>query len=179
MSLKERFSKNIRLELLKKLGLSNLYAVPTVDKIIVNSGIGEAVINKSLVDLMLNDLTLITGQKAVPAKAKKDVSNFNRLKKGDIIGVYVTLRGRRMWDFLEKLIVLVLPGIKDFRGLSKRSFDGHGNYSLGIKNHMVFPEVDQNRIDKPRGVQVTIVTTTDSDEDAYILLKELGMPFVD
>lgn len=179
MKLKERFEKEIRFELVKELGLKNLMAVPTLDKITVNAGLGEALKDKKLIDMMSEDLARITGQRPVPAKAKSDISNFNRLKKGDIIGVYVTLRGERMWSFFDKFVSIVLPGVRDFRGLSRKSFDGSGNYSVGIRQHTVFPEVDQNRIDRPRGIEVTIGTTTRNDDVAYLLLKKLGMPFKD
>lgn len=179
MKLKDKFEKEIKQELKSELGLKNTMAVPTLSKITINVGLGEALKDKKLLEIMSGDLTLISGQKAVLAKAKKDISNFNRLRKGDAIGAYVTLRGEKMWSFFDKLVSIVLPGVRDFRGVSKKSFDGAGNYSLGIKQHTVFPEVDQNRIDKPRGIQVTIQTTSKSDENAYLLLKKLGMPFKD
>lgn len=178
MSLKNDYKTKIRQEIANLLNV-NYLAVPNLHKIVVSMGLGEALVNKSLLDLMMQDLSLITGQKAVYARSKRDISNFNRLKKGDIIGAYVTLRNDRMWDFLEKLIYIILPGVKDFKGLTKRSFDGSGNYNIGLKNHLVFPEVDQNRIDKPRGIQITIVTTAKDNETSYLLLKKLGLPFKD
>ncbi len=179
MTLKEKYYKNVRDEVTKELGLKNILSTPTVTKIVLNSGLGEALKDPKILDLMAEDITRITGQKAVIAKSRHDISNFNRLKKGDKIGVYVTLRGEKMWSFLDKLISIVLPGVKDFRGISKKSFDGSGNYSLGLKQHSVFPEVDQNRLDKSRGMQITIQTTAKDNESAYVLLKKLGVPFRD
>jgi large subunit ribosomal protein L5 len=179
MTLKEKYYKNLREELAKELSLKNSFATPIVTKIVLNSGIGEALKDPKILDLMAEDMTMIAGQKAVIAKSREDISNFNRLKKGDKIGVYVTLRGEKMWSFLDKLISVVLPGVKDFRGISKKSFDGSGNYSLGMRQHSVFPEVDQNRLDKSRGMQITIQTSSKSNEAAYVLLKKLGMPFRD
>lgn len=178
MDLRHEFKTKIRYKIADLLKV-NYLAVPTLEKVVVSMGLGEALTNKGLLDLMSQDLALICGQKPAYAKARKDISNFNRLKKGDIIGLYATIRGARMWDFVEKLIYVVLPGVKDFKGLSKKSFDGKGNYNIGIKNHLVFPEVDQNRIDKPRGLQITIVTTANNDENGYLLLKEFGLPFRD
>lgn len=179
MTLKEKYTKNLKKEIATDLGLKNEMATPTIKKIVINSGLGEALKDPKILDLMYEDFTNITGQKAVIAKAKNDVSNFNRLKKGDKIGVYVTLRGDKMWSFYDKLVSIVLPGVKDFRGVSRKSFDGAGNYSLGLKQHSVFPEVDQNRLDKSRGMQITIQTTAKDNDAAYVLLKKLGMPFRD
>jgi large subunit ribosomal protein L5 len=179
MSLKEQFKKIIMFDLMKSLGVFNPMAVPMVSKVVINSGLGDALVDKTLIDRMSEDISMLSGQKPKVTRARKDISNFNRLKKGDAIGLMVTLRGDRMWDFLDKFVSVTLPGIKDFRGLSRKSFDGSGNYSIGIKNHTVFLEVDQNRVDSPRGLQVVIHTTTSRDEDAYVLLKSLGFPFRD
>lgn len=179
MTLKEKYYKNLRSEIAKELNLKNEIATPVVKKIVLNSGLGEALKDPKILDLMAEDLALITGQKPMIAKSKSDISNFDRLKKGDKIGVYVTLRGEKMWSFLDKLVSIVLPGVKDFRGVSKKSFDGSGNYSLGLKQHSVFPEVDQNRLDKSRGMQITIQTSARDNDSAYLLLKKLGMPFRD
>lgn len=179
MTLKEKYYKTLKKEIAEELKLSNEMATPTINKIVLNTGLGEALKDSKILDLMAEDITLITGQKSVIAKSKNDISNFNRLKKGDKIGVYVTLRGEKMWSFLDKLISIVLPGVKDFRGISKKSFDGSGNYSMGLKQHAVFPEVDQNRLDKSRGLQITIQTSAKDNDSAYTLLKKLGMPFRD
>lgn len=179
MKLKEKFEKEIKPELVKELGLKNSMACPTIKKVVINSGLGVALEDPKAIDHMLEDLTNISGQKAVIAKSKSDISNFGRLKKGDKIGVYVTLRGEKMWDFLEKLVSGVLPGLRDFRGVSRKSFDKSGNYNLGFKEHSVFFEVDQNRLEKARGLQITIQTSASEDDKAYALLKKLGMPFMD
>ncbi|GIW57603.1 MAG: 50S ribosomal protein L5 [Candidatus Dojkabacteria bacterium] len=179
MSLKEKFQKTIVFDLMKSLGLVNPMSVPKVSKVVINSGLGDALVDKTLIDRMSEDISMLSGQKPKVTRARKDISNFNRLKKGDAIGLMVTLRGDRMWDFLDKFVSVTLPGIKDFRGLSRKSFDGVGNYSIGIKNHTVFLEVDQNRVDNPRGLQVIIHTTAKNDNHAYLLLKNLGFPFRD
>jgi len=179
MKLKEKFEKEIKQELAKELGLKNMMSVPTLSKITINAGIGDALKDSKILDLMLEDITGIAGQKAVIAKSRQDISNFNRLKKGDKIGVYVTLRGEKMWSFFDKLVSVVLPGVRDFRGVSRKSFDGSGNYNLGFKQHSVFPEVDQNRLDKARGIQITVQTSARENDPAYALLKKLGMPFRD
>ncbi len=179
MRLKEKFKKTIVFDLMKYLGLTNMMAVPTVSKVVINSGLGDALVDKTLIDRMSEDMSMLSGQKPRVARARKDISNFNRLKKGDTIGLVVTLRGDRMWDFLDKFVSVILPGIKDFRGLSRKSFDGLGNYNIGIKNHTVFFEVDQNRVDSPRGLQVVIHTTAKNDHEGYLLLKSLGFPFRD
>lgn len=177
MKLKERFEKEIKQDLMKELELRNISECPTLRKVVINSGLGAALEDKKIIDFMVEDITSITGQKAVIARSKKDISNFGRLRKGDAIGVFVTLRGEKMWSFFDKLVSVVLPGVKDFRGVSKKSFDRSGNYSLGFKEHTVFPESDQNRLDKTRGIQITIETTAVDDKSGYLLLKKLGMPF--
>lgn len=177
--LKKQYYSKFRDELVKELKLKNIYQCPNLEKIIVSSGIGRATSDPKILESMREDLGLITGQKPAYAVAKKDISNFNRLRKGNVIGLYVTLRKDRMWDMFEKLVDLVLPGQKDFRGLSKKSLDDKGNYNLGIREQTAFFEVDQNKIDKAHGLQVTIVTTAQNRESSYALFKKLGFPFND
>ncbi len=179
MKLKEKYEKEIKGELVKELNLQNSMSCPKLVKIVVNSGLGDALEDKKIIDLMVEDITNLTGQKAVIARSKYDISNFGRLKKGDPIGVYVTLRGERMWSFFDKLVSVVLPGVRDFRGISRKAFDKSGNYSLGFKEHSIFMEVDQNRLEKARGIQVVIQTSAKTDDEGYALLKKLGMPFRD
>ncbi len=175
-NLREEYKNKIKKKLMKDLKKSNIMSVPDVKKIVVNIGLSEALENAQAMEKMEKAFSMITGQKPVRRKTKKSISNFN-LKPGDEVGLMVTLRGKYMWDFLEKLIKIVLPRVKDFRGVNRTSFDGAGNYSLGIREHTVFPEVDPNEIDKVRSLQVTIVTTTTEDEEGLKLLEELGMPF--
>lgn len=179
MTLKEKYYKTLKKEIAEELKTKNEMASPSITKIVLNSGLGDALKDPKILDFMAEDMTLIAGQKAVVAKSRNDISNFNRLKKGDKIGVFVTLRGEKMWSFLDKLVSIILPGVKDFRGVSRKSFDGSGNYNLGLKQHSVFPEVDQNRLDRARGMQITIQTTAKDNDTAYLLLKKLGMPFRD
>jgi large subunit ribosomal protein L5 len=179
MKLRERYEKEVKPELVKELGLKNTMATPTLKKIVINSGLGAALEDPKIIDYMLEDISNLTGQKAVVSKSKYDISNFGRLRKGDKVGVYVTLRGEKMWSFYDKLVSLVLPGVRDFRGVSKKAFDRSGNYSMGFKEHSVFFEVDQNRLEKARGLQITIQTSATNDADGYLLLKKLGMPFRD
>lgn len=174
--IKEKYRKEVMPELKKKLGVNNDHAVPTLQKIKVNVGMGEALTNPKAMEEMAEALEIITGQKPVVTRAKKAISNF-KIKRGDEIGLVVTLRGDRMWYFYEKLVNVVLPRIKDFRGVSYKSFDTRGNYSLGIKEHTVFPEINPNTVRKSRGLGVTVVTTAEDDESGYELLKLLGMPF--
>jgi len=179
MKLKEKFEKEIKSDLIKELNLSNGMACPTLKKIVINSGLGVALEDSKVLDYMIQDISALAGQKALATKSKYDISNFGRLKKGDKVGAYVTLRGEKMWSFFDKLVSVVLPGVRDFRGISKRSFDGAGNYNLGVKEHSVFMEVDQNRLEKARGLQVTIQTSAKDNAAGYLLLKKLGMPFKD
>jgi large subunit ribosomal protein L5 len=174
--LKERYKKEISKDLQKELKLDNQMAVPTLEKIVVNVGMGEVINNSQALEKMSGDLTLITGQKPLETKAKKAISNF-QIRMGQSIGLKVTLRGDRMWDFYEKLVDVILPRIRDFRGVSRKSFDGQGNYALGVKDHTVFPEIDPNKIDKIRSFEVIIVTTAKNDTDGVKLLSKLGMPF--
>ncbi|NLJ84369.1 MAG: 50S ribosomal protein L5 [Halanaerobiaceae bacterium] len=163
-------------KLVEKFNYESVMAVPKVDKIVLNVGLGEAKDNQKLLDSVVEEISLITGQKPVVTRAKKSVSNF-RLREGMPVGVKVTLRGELMWEFLYKLINITLPRIRDFRGLSPKSFDGRGNYNLGIREQIVFPEINIDRVEKIHGLEITIVTTAETDEEAYELLKLMGMPF--
>jgi large subunit ribosomal protein L5 len=174
--LRARFRDQIRADFMKAHAVDNLNAAPALRKIVLNMGVGAARENKALADAAQADLTLIAGQKAALRKARKAVSNFH-LREGMPIGCVVTLRGARMWEFLDRFISTAVPRVRDFRGLSTRSFDGRGNYSLGVKEQMIFPEINYDMIDQIHGMDVTFVTTTDRDDQAYALLRELGMPF--
>ena len=174
--LKEIYRDEIAPALFKELNLKNVMQVPGIEKVVVNIGVGEALDNPKALDAALNDLTIITGQRPVVLKAKKDISNF-KLRAGRQIGVKVTLRGEKMWAFLDRLINVALPRLRDFRGISPDSFDGRGNYTLGIREQLIFPEVDYDKIDKLRGMEVSIVTTADNDNQGRALLSKFGMPF--
>jgi large subunit ribosomal protein L5 len=176
MRLEEKYKKQIRPKLAKELGLKNSMAAPRLEKVILNVGLKEGAEDRGALEAPSQTLALITGQKPKIARAKQSIAGF-KLRKGAPIGLVVTLRRRKMYDFLEKLFKIVLPRLRDFQGVSVRSFDGHGNYSLGIPEQIVFPEVDYAKIDKVWGLEVTIVTSTDSDKDAKRLLELLGMPF--
>lgn len=173
--LKERYKKEIVPKLIEEFGY-NVMEVPRLEKIVLNIGVGEAVKNPKAIEFAQRDLMAISGQYPVITKAKKSISAF-KLRKGMPIGVMVTLRGKRMYDFLDKLINAVLPRIRDFQGVPTHSFDGRGNYSLGIKEQLVFPEIEYDKIDKVRGLEITIVTTAKTDKEARRLLELLGMPF--
>ncbi len=174
--LKERYEKEIKLALKEKLNLKNIMEVPKLEKIVINMGIGEATQNIKALDAAAADLKTITGQAPVIRRAKKSISSF-RLRKGMPIGLSVTLRGDRMYEFLDRLISIVIPRIRDFRGISRKAFDGRGNYTLGLKDQLVFPEIDYNKVDKNRGMNITIVTTAKDDKSAFALLEMFGMPF--
>jgi len=174
--LKERYDQSVRDELRKQFSYGNVMEIPRVDKVIVNIGMGESIGNGKAMDAAAADLAAITGQKPIVTKSKKAISNF-RLRVGMPIGLKVTLRGPRMWHFLEKLVTVALPRIRDFQGVPDRSFDGRGNYSLGLKEQLVFPEIEYDKIDRLRGMEITIVTTAKTDEEARALLRALGMPF--
>lgn len=178
MSLKQRYKEEAQEALRRKFGYKNVMQIPRLDKIVVNMGVGEAVQNPKVLDAALEDIKIITGQKPVITRAKASIAAF-KIRKGMPIGVKVTLRGERMWNFLDRLINLALPRVRDFRGVSPKAFDGRGNYALGLKEQLIFPEVDYDKIDKIRGMDVIIVTTARSDEEAKELLKQLGMPFRD
>lgn len=175
-SLQEKYVSEIMPKLKEQFGYKNVMQIPKIEKIIVNIGVGEAVQNAKAIDGAVSDLTLITGQKPIITKAKKSIAGF-KLREGVAIGCKVTLRGERMYDFLDKLINIVLPRVRDFRGVSPQAFDGRGNYALGIKEQTIFPEIEFDKIDKIRGLEVVVVTTANTDEEARALLKDMGMPF--
>jgi large subunit ribosomal protein L5 len=174
--LKERYVNEISPALMKSLNLKNVMETPRISKVVVNIGVGEALDNAKALDAAVADLTQITGQKPVVTKARQSIAAF-KLREGRAIGVKVTLRGERMWSFLDRLMNVALPRVRDFRGISPNSFDGRGNYTLGLREQLVFPEIDYDKIDKVRGMEVTIVTTARNDEEARQLLTMLGMPF--
>ncbi len=174
--LKQRYTTEVIPALKSEFGYTNAMQVPRLEKIVVNIGLGEALTNAKAVDAAVGDLALITGQRAIVTKAKKSIATF-KVREGNPIGAKVTLRGERMWDFLERLTRVALPRIRDFRGVSGKSFDGRGNYTLGMKEQLSFPEVEFDKIDRLRGLEVTIVTTAKSDEESKKLLSLLGMPF--
>lgn len=176
MSFKEFYYQQVRLKLMKTMKISNIFSVPKLTKIVLNVGVGEGAQNPQVIDKVIEELTAIAGQKAVPTIARKSVSAF-KIRKGARIGVKVTLRGKKMYDFLEKLIKIVLPRTRDFRGVSEKNFDGQGNLNLGISEQILFPEVSYDKINKVRGLQITIVTNAKSDEKAKKLFESFGMPF--
>jgi large subunit ribosomal protein L5 len=174
--LKARYTAEAIPALQKQFGYVNSMQVPRVDKIVINIGLGEALTNAKAVDAAVGDLQLITGQKPIVTRAKRSIAQF-RVRTGNPIGVKVTLRGERMWDFLERLTRLALPRIRDFRGVPGKSFDGRGNYSLGLREQLAFPEIDYDKVDRLRGLEISIVTTAKTDEESKRLLELLGMPF--
>jgi large subunit ribosomal protein L5 len=174
--IKERYQEEIVPALVKNLNLDNIMQVPRLQKIVVNIGVGEALENAKALDAAVQDMTQITGQKPIITRARKSIANF-KLREGRAIGVKVTLRGERMWSFLDRLMNVALPRVRDFRGISPDSFDGRGNYTLGLREQLVFPEVDYDKIDKVRGMEVSIVTSAGTDEEGRELLQLLGMPF--
>ncbi len=175
--LQERYNKEIVPALRKEFSFSNIMEVPKVTKVVVNIGVGsETLTDNKAVDAAVNDLTTIVGQKPVVTKARKSISNF-KLREGKAIGVKVTLRGERMWSFLDRLMNIALPRVRDFRGIPGDSFDGRGNYTLGLREQLVFPEIEYDKIDKLRGMEITVVTTAKTDEHGRRLLQILGMPF--
>lgn len=174
--MKDRYQQEIVPGLMKALSLDNIMEVPHIEKVVVNIGVGEALDNAKALDAAVGDLTQITGQKPVITKARKSIANF-KLREGRAIGVKVTLRGDRMWAFLDRLMNIALPRVRDFRGVSADSFDGRGNYTLGLREQLVFPEIEYDKIDKLRGLEITIVTTARNDQEGRQLLSMLGMPF--
>lgn len=174
--LRARFDKEVAPALLKELDLKNVMAVPRLNKIIVNMGVGEATQNAKVLDPAVNELGQITGQKPVVTRAKKSIAAF-KVRQGQLIGAMVTLRGDRMYEFFDRLVNVVLPRVRDFRGVSTKSFDGRGNYTLGLHDQLIFPEIDYAKVDKLKGMNVTIVTTAENDNQARTLLKHMGMPF--
>jgi len=174
--LEKKYRAEIRPELVKEFGYTSVMMAPRLEKIVINMGVGDATSNSKVLDDAVNDLTILSGQKPVITKAKKSVASF-KLREGQAIGCKVTLRGQRMYEFLDKLITIALPRVRDFRGISRNSFDGHGNYTLGVKEQLIFPEIDYDKVAKIRGMDIVIVTTARSDKEACALLEKLGMPF--
>ncbi|MEK5233890.1 50S ribosomal protein L5 [Lysinibacillus sp. FSL K6-0232] len=174
--LKEKYLNEVSPALMSKFGYKSVMQLPKVEKIVINMGVGDAVQNSKALDAAVEELTTITGQKPVVTKAKKSIAGF-RLREGMPIGAKVTLRGERMYEFLDKLISIALPRVRDFRGVSKKAFDGRGNYTLGVKEQLIFPEIDYDKVSKVRGMDIVIVTTANSDEEARELLTQFGMPF--
>jgi large subunit ribosomal protein L5 len=174
--LKEFYEATVREKLMNEFKFRNRHEVPTMEKIVVNVGVGEAIKNQKMLDSVVEELGLVTGQRPVRRRAKKSISNFG-LRQGQEIGASVTLRGARMWEFMDRLMSVAIPRIRDFRGLSQRSFDGRGNYTIGVKEQMIFPEINYDMVDQIHGLDITFVTTASKDAQAYALLRELGMPF--
>ena len=176
--LKEKYTSEIAPAMQREFGYRNPMQIPKLEKITINMGLGEAIQNSKLIDVAANELAVVAGQKPVVTKAKKSIAAF-KLREGMNIGAMVTLRGDRMYEFVDRLVNLALPRLRDFRGVSRRSFDGRGNYSLGLREQIIFPEIDYDKVDKIRGLEVAIVTTAPDDAQGYALLKRLGMPFRD
>lgn len=174
--LKERYQNEVRKRIQDEFGIKNPMAVPKIEKVVLNMGMGEAISNAKLLDTAVEELSTITGQKPVVTKAKKSIASF-KLREGQSIGTMVTLRGEKMYEFLDRLINIALPRVRDFRGVPTKSFDGRGNYTLGVRDHLIFPEIDAGKVDKAKGMNITIVTSAKNDEQARFLLRELGMPF--
>jgi large subunit ribosomal protein L5 len=173
--LKERYLADVVPALREEFGYDNAFAVPQVQKVVINMGLGEAVQNAKTIEAAVEDLTRIAGQKPVVTRAKKSIASF-KLREGMPIGCMVTLRGQRMWEFLERLFYVALPRVRDFRGLSPKAFDGRGNYTLGVREQIIFPEIDYDKVDKVRGMNITLVTSAETDEEGRKLLMDLGMP---
>jgi len=174
--LRDRYSKEVAPALAKEFGYKNVMAIPKIEKVVVNMGLGEATGNAKIVDTGVDEIARVTGQKPVVTRAKKSIAQF-KVRKGMPIGAMVTLRGDRMWEFLDRLISIALPRVRDFRGVSPRGFDGRGNYTLGLKDQLLFPEIDYMKVDKARGMNISVVTTAKTDEESRKLLQLLGMPF--
>ncbi len=174
--LKTKYTKEIVPALIKQLGYKSIMQVPKLEKISINQGLGDAIADKKLLDIGLQEMSIITGQKAVPTKSKKDISNF-KLRRGMPIGARVTLRRERMYEFLDRLVAVAIPRIRDFRGINDKGFDGKGNYSFGISEQIIFPEIDIDKINKISGLNITFVTSARTDKEALALLKEFGLPF--
>ncbi|HVM14402.1 MAG: 50S ribosomal protein L5 [Acidimicrobiia bacterium] len=174
--LKQRYNERVRAELKESLGLGNVMEVPRFEKIVINMGVGKATQQQSLIEGAVRDLTIITGQKPLVTKAKRSIAAF-KLREGNPIGAKVTLRGDRMWEFLDRLISLAIPRIRDFRGLPADSFDGRGNYTFGVTEQLIFPEIDYDKVDAPRGMDITVVTSARTDDEGRALLAAFGFPF--
>ena len=170
------YESTVRDRLKNQFGYTNTHQIPNLEKIVVNCGVGEAIKNPKILDTVVNELAIITGQRPVRKKAKKSIANFG-LRQGQEIGAAVTLRGARMWEFFDRFVTVAIPRIRDFRGVNTRSFDGRGNYTLGVKEQMIFPEINYDMVEQIHGMDITFVTTTNKDDQALALLKELGMPF--
>jgi len=174
--LKERYQKEVAPAIAREFGIENPMAVPRLDKIVLNMGMGEAIANAKVLDIAVEELRAIAGQKPVITRAKKSIASF-KLRQGMPIGVMVTLRGEQMYEFFDRLVSIALPRVRDFRGVSPKAFDGRGNYTIGVREQLIFPEIDFNKVDKLRGMNISIVTTARDDDQARSLLKALGMPF--
>ena len=174
--LKERYQKEVAPAIAKEFGIKNPMAIPRLQKVVLNMGMGEAIANAKILDTAADELRAITGQKPVITKAKKSIASF-KLRQGMPIGVMVTLRGDRMYEFLDRLVSIALPRVRDFRGVSPKAFDGRGNYTIGVREQLIFPEIDFNKVEKLRGMNISIITSARNDEQARALLKGLGMPF--
>jgi large subunit ribosomal protein L5 len=174
--LKELYQTEVRRKIQDQFGIKNPMAVPKIEKVVLNMGMGEAISNAKILDSAVDELGQITGQKPIVTKAKKSIASF-KLREGQAIGAMVTLRSEKMWEFLDRLISTALPRVRDFRGVPSKSFDGRGNYTLGVRDHLIFPEIDITKVDKPKGMNITIVTNAKDDDQARFLLRELGLPF--
>ena len=174
--LRERYAREVAPAIAKEFDIKNPMAVPRLEKIVINMGMGEAVANSKVIDVAVDELSSISGQKPVVTRAKKSIASF-KLRQGMPIGSMVTLRGDRMYEFFDRLVSIALPGVRDFRGVSPKAFDGRGNYTLGVRDQLIFPEIDFNKVEKTRGMNISIVTTARDDEQARALLRALGMPF--
>ena len=174
--LREKYQKDVVPALQKEFGYKNVMAVPKIEKVVVNMGLGEATSNAKLIDTGADEIARITGQKPVTRRAKKSIAQF-KVRKGMPVGTMVTLRGERMWEFLDRLMTIALPRVRDFKGVSPRGFDGRGNYTLGLKDQLLFPEIDYMKVDKARGMNISVITTAKSDQESRKLLQLLGMPF--
>lgn len=172
----DRYESEIKKALMEKYNYSSVMQIPHLDKVVINIGVGEATADKKQLEEAVKELAIITGQKPVTTKAKKSIATF-KLREGQEIGCKVTLRGIRMYEFIDKLVSIALPRVRDFRGISKNAFDGHGNYTLGVKEQLIFPEIEYDKVSKIRGMDIVIVTTAQTDEEAYSLLELIGMPF--
>lgn len=174
--LKDKYANEVAKAMMEKFGYRNVMEIPKIEKVVLNMGVGEAVGNPKVLDAAVNDMTIIAGQKPVVTRAKKSIAAF-KIREGMPIGAKVTLRGERMYQFLDKLLNVALPRVRDFRGVSPRAFDGRGNYTLGVKEQLIFPEIEYDKIDKLRGMDIIVVTTANTDEEARELLRLMGMPF--
>jgi large subunit ribosomal protein L5 len=172
-----KYSNEVRPALMEEFGFTNPFQVPQIKKVVVNMGLGEAVQNPKIIDSAVIEVGLITGQKSVVTRARRSIASF-KLREGMPIGVKATLRGERMWEFMDRLVYVALPRVRDFKGISDKAFDGHGNYSLGVREQIIFPEIEYDKVDKVRGMNITIVTSAPDDDQARSLLRHLGMPFI-